>query len=56
VDDDTSKELGALTGQPKRDRSAERVSNDPGGSHAQMLDESREIGSILANATLLQQL
>jgi hypothetical protein len=52
VRDESSEEIGTLGGQPECDRSAKRVSGDPRRRESQMLDQRREIGDVLPDATL----
>jgi hypothetical protein len=52
VSDGASKEVGTCAGQPKRDRSAERVADHPRRHEPEVLDQRSEVGHVLANAAL----
>ena len=52
VRNDSSKEVGALARQPKRDRRSKRGSGDPGRPEPGVLDQGGKIGDILAHAAL----
>jgi len=52
VRDESPEEIGALTGQPERNRRAKRVTGHSGWREAQVLDQCREIGNVLTNAPL----
>jgi len=50
VSDQASEEFGMFVGQPKRDRSTERVSDYPRRHEPQVVDQRSEVSDILANA------